>query len=171
MGGTVIRFELFGLPLSSEQKGIEALDRCTDFYMDFMTACPVQHLASGQRERIGIMKDAIQQACDIYRRRALHMISPEQSIQLVERIQDTVADLDPKEDGGHTLVWACFVAAAESSLPQHRELFANRLRGLFECTRFGTIPIALETLELIWSAHGSSHWTDVVTRQRPLLIM
>ncbi|UNI19374.1 hypothetical protein JDV02_005560 [Purpureocillium takamizusanense] len=164
-------FELFGLPLSSEQKGIEALGRCSEFYLDFMTAAPARDLGSRQRENIGIMKDAICKACDIYRRRALHIITAEQSIQLVSDLQETVAGLDPKEDGGHTLVWTYFVAAAESSLPQHRDFFVDRLKSLFECTRFGSIPIALETLDLIWSGHDSSHWTDVVTRQRPLLIM
>ena len=165
------RFELFGLPLSSEKKGLDALALCPDFYLDFMTACPSQHLGPEKLHTIDVMKSAIRQACSIYRGRAQHTTSPQQSVELVERMQSTVAGLDPKEDGCHALVWAYFVAAAESTLPHHREFFINRLRNLFECTRFGSIPLALETLQIIWSAPSSAHWTDVVTRERPILIM
>lgn len=117
-----------------------------------------------------VMKDAIRQACELYRNRAQHTTSRELSIESVERLRQTVCDLEPGVDGCHALVWAYFVAAAESILPEHRDFFSNRLRGLFEYTRFGTIPLALETLEYIWATQSSS-WTDIVTHQRPLLIM
>lgn len=118
------------------------------------------------------MKDAIRQACDIYRNRALRVATPESSIASVERLRQTIVDLAPKEEaGGHALVWACFVAAAESTLPEHREFFSNRLGTLFHCTEFGTIPLALETLQLVWASQATTSWTEIVTRQRPMLIM
>ncbi|KFY97344.1 hypothetical protein V498_02107 [Pseudogymnoascus sp. VKM F-4517 (FW-2822)] len=33
-------FELFGFPLSSEEKGLKTLTRCPDYYLDFMLPCP-----------------------------------------------------------------------------------------------------------------------------------
>lgn len=117
------------------------------------------------------MKDAIRQACELYRNRALQSTSCELSIESVERLRQTVLGLEPSVDGCHALVWAYFVAAAESILPEHRDFFSSRLRSLFECTGFGSIPLALETLELIWATQSSSSWTEIVTHQRPILIM
>lgn len=124
-----------------------------------------------QYANVAVMKEAIRQACDLYRNRALHLISKEESIQSVERLRETVLNLEPSVDGCHALVWTYFVAAAESILPEHRAFFSHRLQSLYSCTEFGTIPIAVQSLEHIWANQDSQRWTEVVTRQRPILIM
>lgn len=164
-------FELFGFPLSSEKKGLKTLTKCPDYYLDFISSCPSLSLHPEQYSNGMIMKDAIRQACELYRNRALQSTSRELSIESVERLRQTVLGLEPSVDGCHALVWAYFVAAAESILPEHRDFFSSRLRSLFECTGFGSIPLALETLELIWATQSSSSWTEIVTHQRPILIM
>lgn len=118
-----------------------------------------------------IMKEAIRQACEIYRSRASHEATRESSIEAVEKLRQTVIDLDPDVEGSHALVWAFFVASAESILPEHRDFFYNRLKGLFKCTRFGSIPLALQTLDYIWSKQDSTNWTEIVTHERQILIM
>ncbi|POR38847.1 Uncharacterized protein TPAR_00938 [Tolypocladium paradoxum] len=163
------RFELFGFPLSSEKKGLKTLTKCPDYYLDFITSYPSLSLDPEQYSNGIIIKDTIRQACELYRKRALHSTSRELSIESIERLRQTVLGLEPSVDGCHALVWAYFVAAAESILPEHRDFFSNRLRSLFEYTRFGTIPLALETLQLIWAS--SSSWTEIVTHQRPILII
>lgn len=165
------RFELFGFPLCSTKKGLNALTRCPEYYLDFLTSAPLLRNDPERNALTLIMKDAIRQACYIYQNRALHATSRELSIKSVERLRQTVLDMVPSVDGCHALVWAYFLAAAESILPEHRAFFSNRLRGLFEYTRFGTIPLALKTLEYIWIAENSTPWTDIVAHQRPLLIM
>ncbi|PNP39550.1 hypothetical protein TGAMA5MH_08568 [Trichoderma gamsii] len=164
-------FELFGFPLSSETKGLQMLSKRPDYYLDFMSSSPSLNQDPEQYANVSVMKEAIRQACALYRNRALHLITHEESIQSVERLRETVLDLDPSVDGSHALVWTYFVAAAESILPEHREFFSHRLQSLYSCTHFGTIPIAVQTLEHIWANQGSQRWTQVVTRHRPILIM
>ncbi|KAL7932846.1 hypothetical protein V8C35DRAFT_64824 [Trichoderma chlorosporum] len=164
-------FELFGFPLSSETKGLQILSKRPDYYLDFMSSYPSLGQDPEQYANVAVMKEAIRQACDLYRNRALRLISREDSIQSVERLRETVLDLDPSVDGCHALVWTYFVAAAESILPEHRSFFSNRLQSLYSCTEFGTIPIAVQSLEHIWANQDSQRWTEVVTRQRPILIM
>ncbi|KAG8408549.1 hypothetical protein J3459_009810 [Metarhizium acridum] len=164
-------FQLFGFPLSSQMKGIETLTKSPDYYLDFMTSSPSLGSDPEQYANIQVMKDIIRQACYIYRNRASHEATRESSIEAVERLRQTVTHLDPNVEGRHALVWAFFVASAESILPEHRDFFYNRLRGLFECTRFGSIPLALQTLDYIWSKQDSTNWIDIVTHERPILIM
>lgn len=164
-------FELFGFPLSSETKGIQTLSKQPDYYLDFMSSYPSLSQDPQQYANVAVMKEAIKQACDLYRNRAMHLISREESIQSVERLKETVYDLDPSVDGCHALVWTYFVAAAESILPEHRAFFSTRLQSLYNCTEFGTIPIAVQSLQHIWANQDSQRWTEVVTRQRPILIM
>ncbi|KAL6812259.1 hypothetical protein V8C40DRAFT_123309 [Trichoderma camerunense] len=164
-------FELFGFPLSSEIKGLQTLSKQPDYYLDFMSSYPSLSKDPQQYANVAVMKEAIRQACDLYRNRALHLISKEESIRSVERLRETVLDLEPSVDGCHALVWTYFVAAAESTLPEHRAFFSQRLQSLYSCTEFGTIPIAVQSLEHIWANSDSQRWTEVVTRQRPILIM
>lgn len=164
-------FELFGFPLSSETKGLQMLSKRPDYYLDFMSSSPSLNQDPEQYANVSVMKEAIRQACDLYRNRALHLITDEESIKSVQRLRETVLDLDPSVDGSHALVWTYFVAAAESITPEHREFFSHRLQSLYSCTHFGTIPIAVQTLEHIWANQGSQRWTQVVTRHRPILIM
>lgn len=147
------------------------LSKRPDYYLGFMSSSPSLNQDPEQYANVSVMKEAIRQACDLYRNRALHLITDEESIQSVERLRETVLDLDPSVDGSHALVWTYFVAAAESILPEHREFFSQRLQSLYSCTQFGTIPIAVQTLEHIWANQGTQRWTQVVTRHRPILIM
>ncbi|KFG77750.1 hypothetical protein MANI_026198 [Metarhizium anisopliae] len=164
-------FQLFGFPLSSQMKGIQTFTKSPDYYLDFMTSSPSLGSDPEQYANIQVMKDIIRQACYIYRNRASHEATRESSIEAVERLRQTVTHLDPNVEGRHALVWAFFVASAESILPEHRDFFYNRLKDLFECTRFGSIPLALQTLDYIWSKQDSTNWIEIVTHERQILIM
>ncbi|KAJ3491157.1 hypothetical protein NLG97_g5649 [Lecanicillium saksenae] len=161
-------FELFGAPLSSPQKGLEMLRRRSDDHLSFMSYCPS---TPEQQAAINLMVEAMRQACAIFEGRASKTATPESSIASVERMRQTVIDMDMETDGSHALVWPFFIAAAESTLPEHREFFAGRLKLLFSNTRFGSIPVALDTLEYIWSKSDTTSWTDIVTSERQVLIM
>ncbi|ATY60988.1 Fungal transcriptional regulatory [Cordyceps militaris] len=161
-------FELFGTPLSSPQKGVEMLRRRSVDYLSFMSYCPS---TPEQQVFINAMTRVITEACRIFERRAARTATPESSTDSLERMRDMVVDMDLETEGSHALVWAFFIAAAESTRPQHREFFASRLKQLFSNTRFGSIPVALDTLQYIWSKSDTTSWTDVVTRERQVLIM
>ena len=136
-----------------------------------MTSYPLLTADPAQYSNVMTMKEIIRQACEIYRARASHQATRESSIKAVEQLRQTVLGLDLDLEGSHALVWAFFVASAESILPEHRDFFYTRLKGLFKCTRFGSIPLALETLNYIWSKQSSTDWTEVVTHERQILIM
>ncbi|KAJ6787249.1 hypothetical protein PWT90_06827 [Aphanocladium album] len=161
-------FELFGSPLSSPQKGLEMLRRRSEEYLGFMAYCPS---TPEQKVTVALMTEAMNQACGIFEQRASKTATPESSIASVERMRQTVINLNMETDGCHALVWPFFIAAAESALPEHREFFAGRLKLLFSNTRFGSIPVALDTLNYIWSKSDTTSWTDIVTSERQVLIM
>lgn len=162
------RFLLFGSPLSSEQKGLQMLQKRPADYLSFMSYCPPN---PEQHRNLVIMTDIITQACAVFQNRALKITTPESSIASVERMRQTAITLDPGAEGSHALVWSFFIAAAESSLQEHRDFFSCRLKDLFPLTRFGSIPVALDTLQYIWSKSGTISWTDIVTKERQVLIM
>lgn len=126
---------------------------------------------NSQKNNVMLMTDAIRQAYHIYKNRVQQSATPSDSFQSIEKFCQTIRALDPNVNGRHSLVWACFVAAAESVDPTHRTFLYARLESLFECTRFGTIPLALDTLQYIWDTNSSANWTEVVTTQRQALIM
>ncbi|KAM3501263.1 hypothetical protein MY10362_005699 [Beauveria mimosiformis] len=161
-------FELFGSPLSSPQKGLDMLRRRSADYLSFMSYCPS---TPEQQVFIDSMTEVIKQGSQIFENRALNSTTLESSRASVERMRQTVNTMDLEADGSHALVWPFFVAAAESTLPEHRQFFASRLKQLFSNTRFGSIPVALNTLEYIWNKGDTTNWTDVVTRERQVLIM
>lgn len=137
-------------------------------YLSFMSYCPS---TPEQQVFIDSMTEVIKQGSQIFENRALNSTTLEASRASVERMRQTVIPMDLEADGSHALVWPFFIAAAESTLPEHRQFFASRLKQLFSNTRFGSIPVALNTLEYIWNKGDTTSWTDVVTRERQVLIM
>lgn len=137
-------------------------------YLSFMSYCPS---TPEQQVTLNIITEVMQQACKIFENRASKNTTHESSIASVERVRQTVMGMDPEADGSHALVWPFFIAAAESTLPEHREFFAGRLTRLFSNTRFGSIPVAIDTLKYIWSKSHTTSWTDIVTSERQVLVM
>ncbi|OAA52129.1 Fungal transcriptional regulatory protein [Cordyceps fumosorosea ARSEF 2679] len=162
------RFEVFGTPLSHPEKALDILRRRSTDHLAFMSYCPY---TPEQRAFADTITEVMKQACRIFECRASKTVTPEASIASVERMRQIVTGMDLERDGSHALVWPFFVAAAESTLPAHREFFASRLERLFSNTRFGSIPVALNTLRYIWSKSATTSWTDVVARERQVLIM
>ncbi|RSM13564.1 hypothetical protein CDV31_005734 [Fusarium ambrosium] len=163
-------FQLFGFPLSDERKGLKILTGPADDYLDFMSY-PDLGPDSEHYTNMELMRSAIHDACSIYRRRAESSLSQDESIHLVEQMRQKVLGLDCSTKGAHALVWTYFIAAAESTLPEHREFFSGRLKSLYQVTGFGSIPVALQALKTIWSMQGTRRWTEIVSTDTPILIM
>ncbi|KAI9166313.1 hypothetical protein HJFPF1_02412 [Paramyrothecium foliicola] len=164
------RFELFGAALTPEHKSLELLSGPLDSYLEFLssTASPLDTM---RYTNMVLIRTAIQAACELCANRIRHSCSYVCPPDQLESLKQTILVLEPSVDGAHALVWSCFVAAAESVQPEYRAFFSERLGSLYECTRFGTIPMALETLKIIWAKQGKQKWTEFVTRERPILIM
>lgn len=138
--------------------------------MDFMLY-PSLPPSSSHHANMQLMRGAIRDACGMYQRRALATTPSEDSGLAVELLRRRVLPLDAQTPGAHALVWTYFVAAAESSLQAHRDFFATRLRELHEVTGFGSIPAALNALETIWALQGVRRWTEIMSKEMPVLVM
>ncbi|RFU34433.1 hypothetical protein B7463_g1954, partial [Scytalidium lignicola] len=162
-------FALFGFPLSHESKGVQTLRSSLEDHLEFMS----YHLEpdSEHYSTLIIIKAAICDACEIYRRRAESCLSSEESVDLVECLRQRVLPIDHETTGAHALVWTYFVGAAESSLAVHRNFFSDRLTALYQYTQFHSIPAALKALDIIWQRQGSQKWTEVITNEIPILVM
>jgi hypothetical protein len=164
-----IRFQLFGVPLANESKGLEVLTS-PEAYLDFMSYAELP-LDSEHYLHIETIRSAIYAACGIYRRRAESSLSDDESIHLVEQLRQNVLDLDCETKGAHALVWTYFIAAAESIHPEHREFFSKRLADLYSVTNFGSIPEAVRALRTIWGMQSTKKWTEIISSETPVLIM
>lgn len=113
----------------------------------------------------------VEQAHDIYIHRALGDLPPQAMNALVERFLDTAGDIPVASPGGHSLVWAYFIVAAESSDPRHRRFFVGKLRELFNDTGFANALSAIQELQRIWSIAGEERWTYMLPTLARTLVM
>ena len=165
------RFELFGSAFTSEPTSLELLSGPIEPYLDWASLPSSPRTNDSRATNLLLIRSAILASAQLCVQRMQNPSSYLCPAHQLESLKQTVKDLEPSVEGAHALVWTCFVAAAESVLPDHRRFFSHRLGSLYECTRFGTIPKALELLEMIWEKQGKKKWTDFVTRERPMLIM
>lgn len=165
---TLSRFQLFGFPLSNEAKGLQVMTS-PSFYFDFM-AYPDLPSNSSHQINLNLIRASISDACNLYRRRVESSVRHDESTHLVEQLRLKVAKLGLDVPGAHALVWVCFVAAAESTIPEHRQFFAERLLLLYSHTGFGSIPAALRALQVLWAAKTPRRWTDMIS-ETPVLVM
>lgn len=138
-------------------------------YFGFM-AYPDLPPDSSHQQNLSLIRSVIWDACGLYRRRAEASFYQDESSHLIEQLRVKVEKLGMNVPGAHALVWACFIAAAESTIPEHRKFFSESLLLLYKHTRFGCIPAALKALETLWARKGSRRWTDMI-EDIPVLVM
>ncbi|CAI7607938.1 unnamed protein product [Penicillium pancosmium] len=157
-------FEFLGQPLLGEAQGINALRLPLENYLDWI--CYDLPTDSEDSNLLLRLRMAFIKASHIYLGRTS---SDEDQWQLVENLKQLVSQIDPDRVGAHALVWVCFIGAADSTDPEHRTFFTNRLQQVFVKTRFNNITSALNSLPGIWRQKGS--WTRNLTLTAPTLIM
>ncbi len=163
------RFELFGFPLSHAYKGKEIMHGHLEHYLGFISyplSPDSEHYAS-----IHQMKGAIRDACEIYRRRAECTLGEQESVSLLRSLRQKVMYLSHEVEGSHALVWTYFVAAAESTLPEDRDFFTQRLTALYGRTRFRSITVGLEALRKLRLKNEQWRWPEVLANEMPVLVM
>ncbi|KAF9889609.1 hypothetical protein FE257_007117 [Aspergillus nanangensis] len=159
-------FQLLGLPMLGETQGIDALQLPIEQYLDWTVydlPPESQHHRVLSLSRLAFMK-----ASQIYLGRAT--IDQDQWAHL-ESLKEIVNQVDPDEPGAHALVWVCFMAAADSTDPEHRRFFTDRLIRVYAKTRFRNISAAIDSLPALWSLQGSGRWTEELIRLSPTLVM
>lgn len=99
------------------------------------------------------------------------MISDQDQWKLLEDLKQLVSQIEPDQMGSHALVWVCFIAAADSTDPEHRKFFVDRMNKVFAKTKFQNIAAGMQSLPAIWSQRGSMRWTQNLTQIAQSLVM
>ncbi|KAF4965516.1 hypothetical protein FSARC_6696 [Fusarium sarcochroum] len=162
---------LFGESLLNESDGVEFLLARSEDCLEFMRFClelhpELEELMSDLFSMIGIARD-------IYIRRALHNSPPSETTPLLEQFRILSEKVDAHVDlvGRHLLAWSYFVVAAESTTPEHRTFFLQRLKQLHETTRCGNIRKAIHQVESLWAVQPVLRWTSALGGPTQALIM
>ncbi|KAJ5727715.1 hypothetical protein N7493_005535 [Penicillium malachiteum] len=160
-------FQYLGQPLLGEEKGVEALTLPLERYLDWTYYNLPED--SEYNHLLSLSRTAFIKASQIYLGR---VASDRDQFELLESLQKTVMRIDPEQSGSHALVWVCFIAAADSTDPEHRRFFMDRMYKIFEKTKFNNIAAGIQSLPTIWSLQGSGRkWTRYLTQLAPTLIM
>jgi len=160
---TASRFRVYGSVMVSEQMGIETIQKRALQTFECLEHCSIQHPEYAQAT--SNITNQIQQAFNIYLRRALGELDRSNSNLLVEHFIQT-AEAYPKScsSAEHALIWASFIVAAESSLPEHQQFFRDRLTAFNLGNGFSNILKGLEVLESVWRTTPHTRWTAIISQ-------
>lgn len=162
----IFRFQFLGQPFLGESQGLDMLQLPLDLFLDWTYYdLPPE---STHTQSLGIMRQAFIKASQIYIGRATHN---EDQWQHLDELKQLVSRIHPDEQGSHALVWVCFIGAADSTTPEHRQFFSSRMEAVFRKTGFQNVAAAIQSLPAIWSQKDSGRWTSRLIRTLPALIM
>lgn len=108
---------------------------------------------------MSILYELNEQACNIYVARASAGPDGPPLVEMVETFIATMESYPAGYPGEHILVFATFLAAAESTLPDHQEYFVNTLQKHHVRNGFKNIPVAIDHLRRIWLRQDGMDWT------------
>ncbi|PYH90948.1 hypothetical protein BO71DRAFT_443549 [Aspergillus ellipticus CBS 707.79] len=156
-------FAFLGQPLLNEGQGVEKLRTPIDPGV-WMPSGIKQH----HNQTLSLVKQVFCKGVQIYLQR---VTTNQNSWETLEDLRQLLCHIDPAEPGAHGFVWSCFIAAADSTDPQHREFFSRYMEAIHAKTLFHNIPKALAVLPTIWQLQGTRKWTEVLPSLSPILIM
>lgn len=119
---------------------------------------------------MSILYELNKQVCDIYVARALAGPDGSPLNDMVGKFIDTMELYPPDCPGEHILVFATFLAAAESALPAHQEYLINALQKHHRRNGFRNIPLAIDHLTRIWSESGERDWTQLLPELQTFIV-
>ena len=112
---------------------------------------------------MSLISDLNKQACEIYVTRVLAGPMGPPLTDLVDKYMRTMERLPLGSLGEHTLVFATFIAASESVLPEHQQFFTDALLEHHRRNGFANILRALEHLRRIWAGCTTRNWTELLS--------
>ncbi|RKL31667.1 hypothetical protein BFJ70_g9459 [Fusarium oxysporum] len=123
----------------------------------------------------------VRQACEIYLNQVAFdshtPVTPQvrarrvvESIRRVQRFIDTFESFPENAPGKQVLIWACFVAASDCRLAEHKEFFSNFFLDNYARSKFKNLTMGLGTLRKIWARKPDERWT-VLLPQPKIFVM
>ncbi|EEU33678.1 uncharacterized protein NECHADRAFT_56269 [Fusarium vanettenii 77-13-4] len=177
----VHKLKVYAAPLLSEHAGIDVIS--SEAEVTQMFDCLNHCLQNNPRhsDALAIVPNLVRQACEIYMKqavpgsraraapqiRARHAIA---SICRVQRFIDTLEAFPKDSPGKQVLTWACFIAASDCRLAEHKEFFSNFFLSRYATNGFMNLAMGLEALRKIWARNPDERWT-VLLPQLQLFVM
>jgi hypothetical protein len=156
-------------PLLGATEPIEPWSASEDLYFEFFDLSP--SIERSHHRNVAIIKDAFKTVHTLTMQQNSALL-PETAVNsTLDALRTLVAPLTKTMPGAHTLVWVFFIAAAESRTEGDRMLFSQRLGELYDIGRFGNIPVALDTLNRIWTLDPRQRWTRETNIVAPVLVI
>jgi hypothetical protein len=160
------RFELLGQPLLGTLRGGESSELSIEHYLDWtFYDLPSD---SEYNDLLCLSRLAFMKAFQIYMGRK--NLNGDQW-ELLESLKQLISQIDPDQMGSHALVWVCFIGAADSTEPEHRRFFTDRMNNIYAKIKFQNIAAGMQSLPGIWRQQGSGRWTENLARLAPALVM
>jgi hypothetical protein len=171
---------LLGLPLLGEDTGVLTIKKSFESWQNWLT-CEQFSVGSESHRILDQIRLCFAAACTIYIRRATSKNIGSSSTAFSQggdlqnsTIQDLIGRISqtpPHTPGAHALVWPCFVAGAEASDPDQRAFFVTYMNSIYARTKFRNIPMAVQSLENLWSNKGERRWTQCLSEFSNVLVM
>lgn len=155
------RMRVYAAPLLSQEAGFYAVVSqasqsfdCLRYYADLYPerAADFDILADLRRQAFAIYLDRV----------ASHETGSPADPRSIDGFISTLEMLPPASPGEHVLVWPCFIAAAESRLPEHRAYFERLLSRQHARNGFANISKALDLLQTIWRCKSQVSWPSMI---------
>ncbi|KAJ5683487.1 hypothetical protein N7462_006652 [Penicillium macrosclerotiorum] len=159
-------FKFLGQPLLGERQGVNALCLPLEQFLDW-TYCELP-VDSEHTELLYLYRTAFIKASHIYLGR---VASDQDQWKSLEDLKSLISRISPDQVGSHSLVWVCFIAAADSTDPYHRKFFFDWMSRIFIKTKFQNVFSGMQALPAIWSYKGPGRWTNHLNELAPSLII
>jgi hypothetical protein len=174
---TESRFELLGMPLAGEHRGIAAIKKSFKSWQHYLMQ---EQRPSGLGEEestrmLSQVRQCFDAACSIYVRRATStppLTQPSAQTSTLQHMIHRLSHIPPHSHGAHALVWPCFIGGAEASEPAQRAFFVSYMWSVYAKTGFGNIPVAVKGLEELWRGKvAGRRWTECLREFSDVLVM
>ncbi|KAF4972761.1 hypothetical protein FSARC_731 [Fusarium sarcochroum] len=167
----VRKLKVYAAPLLSEDTGINVIS--SEAEVDKMFEC-LHHCQENNPQyshSLGMVPDLVRQACEIYlnqvafdsRAQSTPQVRARRVIESIRRVQhfvDTFEAFPENAPGKQVLVWACFVAASDCRLADHKEWFSNFFLSNYARSGFKNLTLGLDALRKVWARKPEERWMD-----------
>ncbi|KAF5568494.1 trehalase [Fusarium phyllophilum] len=167
----ILRVCLFGESLFNETNGVHFIQAQQQACLEFITWCDRFH--PELKDLLSQLASLTTWACDIYVQRAIFNPPPSETVPMIERFKQSLGQVEAYVDivGRHLLAWPYFIVAAESSTPDHREFFLDKLVKLHNTTGCWNLLRAIDQVKEIWASQSSIRWTSLLGGPTQAFIM
>ncbi|KAH7011062.1 fungal-specific transcription factor domain-containing protein [Ilyonectria destructans] len=162
------KMRVYAAPLLSMDQGVQAMlyqaeasFNCQHYY---------ERLYPDHLPTFETITQIKQQAFNIYLDRILSGGMSTESLGLIHHFIGLLRSIPEGSLGEHSLVWPVFIAAFESSIPEHQSVFEEFLERQHRRNGFANVIRALELLRKVWLRNSSSDWPALLPEPKVFIM-